>query len=309
MELTGARYGALGVIDRRGTGLEQFITVGIDAETQRADRRAPSRTGHSRRADPRPGVSAARRSREDPAFGRFPARPSADGLVSRRPDHARGAAFGNLYLTEKAGGEEFSDEDEEVVRLLAAQAAVAIENARLYESATVVAPARVAERGLGGPLRARPICPQLFELAATRLRELLDARVVMIQLPTLGWARAESRRPTARTPSGCSASGSSGSGRRAAGRSQRSAPERIDSLLDDPEVDQTAPRLVEASSALYVPLLVRDRAVGVIVAYDKRGADHRFSDADMRIALAFANRAALALDLRSASAARRCARW
>ncbi|HZM17959.1 MAG TPA: GAF domain-containing protein, partial [Gaiellaceae bacterium] len=46
----------------------------------------------------------------------------------------RGVAYGNLYLTEKAGGEEFTGEDQEIVQLLAAQAAVAIENARLYES-------------------------------------------------------------------------------------------------------------------------------------------------------------------------------
>jgi signal transduction histidine kinase len=57
------------------------------------------------------------------------------------------------------------------------------------------------------------------------------------------------------------------------------------------------PRLVEASAALYVPLTVRGRAVGVIAVYDKQGADPRFSDADMRVAEAFANRAALALDL------------
>ena len=50
----------------------------------------------------------------------------------------RGVAFGNLYLTEKDGGDDFTDEDEELVTLLAAQAAVAIENARLYESATRV---------------------------------------------------------------------------------------------------------------------------------------------------------------------------
>ena len=50
------------------------------------------------------------------------------------PIMLRGTAFGNLYLTEKAGGEAFSEADEEIVRLLAAQAAVAIENARLYES-------------------------------------------------------------------------------------------------------------------------------------------------------------------------------
>ena len=46
----------------------------------------------------------------------------------------RGVAYGNLYLTEKEGGADFTDEDEELVTLLASQAAVAIENARLYES-------------------------------------------------------------------------------------------------------------------------------------------------------------------------------
>ena len=83
-----------------------------------------------------------------------------------------------------------------------------------------------------------------------------------------------------------------------AGRTlDRRRAERIDALIDDPEIDQTAPRLVDATAALYVPLLVHQRAVGVIVAYDKEGADPRFSDADMRVAEAFANRAALALEL------------
>ena len=64
------------------------------------------------------------------------------------PIMLRGVAYGNLYLTEKEGGAEFTDEDEELVGLLAAQAAVAIENARLYEVGDpLVAPARVAERG------------------------------------------------------------------------------------------------------------------------------------------------------------------
>ena len=48
----------------------------------------------------------------------------------------RGVAYGNLYLTEKAGGEDFTEDDKELVELLASQAAVAIENARLYEAAT-----------------------------------------------------------------------------------------------------------------------------------------------------------------------------
>src|SRR5204862_7206450 len=78
---------------------------------------------------------------------------------------------------------------------------------------------------------------------------------------------------------------------------ERKRSERIDSLLDDPEVDQTAPRLVEASAALYVPLVVNDEAAGVIVAYDKQGPSPRFSDADMRIAQAFANRLSVAIEL------------
>src|SRR5581483_8218244 len=48
----------------------------------------------------------------------------------------RGVAYGNLYLTEKRGADDFTDEDEELVTLLAGQAAVAIENARLYEAST-----------------------------------------------------------------------------------------------------------------------------------------------------------------------------
>jgi len=78
---------------------------------------------------------------------------------------------------------------------------------------------------------------------------------------------------------------------------ERKRSERIDALIDDPEVDQTAPRLVEASAALYVQLVVRDEGVGVIVAYDKQGANPCFSDADMRIAQAFAIRAAVAIEL------------
>ena len=51
------------------------------------------------------------------------------------PVRIRDKVFGNLYLTEKAGGADFTDEDEAIVIALAAAAGVAIENARLYEEA------------------------------------------------------------------------------------------------------------------------------------------------------------------------------
>ena len=86
----------------------------------------------------------------------------------------RGSAYGNLYLTEKTGGEDFTAEDEELAQLLAAQAAVAIENARLYELDSLVAPGRVAERdrnALASELELEP----LLSLVARRLQELVGA--------------------------------------------------------------------------------------------------------------------------------------
>jgi len=213
------------------------------------------------------------------------------------PISVRGTTFGNLYLTEKIGADEFTEDDEEIVRLVAAQAAVAIENARLYESSRQWSRQLESLNELSEALVGEGDLHQLFELAASRLRELLDARVVMVQRPTADgeWLTVEAasgegaeRLRDVKLEARRSKSGHT---------LERKRSERIDSLLDDPEVDQSAPRLVEASAALYVPLVVRDAAVGVIVAYDKQNAMRRFSDADMRLAHAFANRVAVAVEL------------
>jgi signal transduction histidine kinase len=78
---------------------------------------------------------------------------------------------------------------------------------------------------------------------------------------------------------------------------ERGRSERIDSLLEDPEVDQDVTRRLEASTGLYVPLLVRERAIGVLVAHDRIGPDPRFTSADLRLAEQFATHAATAVDL------------
>ena len=298
VELTGAAYGALGVIDRLGTGLEQFITVGVDDETKATIGDLPHGRGI---------LGVLIRDREslrlrdlaqDPrSVGFPPGHPPMKSFLGV-PIMLRGTAFGNLYLTEKAGGEEFSESDEEIVRLLAAQAAVAIENARLYEasrqwsrqleSLNEVSEALVdRDRSLAAPrARGRAACGSCSH-----------ARAVLILLPTSDgeWLTVQ----TASSETGAELVGLRlEQARSKAGRTlARQRPERIDSLIDDPEVDQTAPRLVEATAALYVPLIAQGRAVGVIVAFDKQGPDPRFSDADMRIAQAFANRAAVAVEL------------
>jgi signal transduction histidine kinase len=297
VELTGARYGALGVVDRLGTGLEQFITVGVDAETQATIGDLPHGRGilgvliRDRRPLQLDDLGLDPRS-----VGFPPGHPPMKSFLGV-PIVLRGTAFGNLYLTEKAEGEPFNDADEEIVLLLAAQAAVAIENARLYESSRQWSRQLESLNEVSEALATEAELSHLFDLAASRLRELLDARVVLIEVPT-----ADGTGITIEAASGESAPELLGlrleQSHSKAGRTlARLRPERIDSLIDDPEINQTPPRLVGASAALYVPLVIRERAVGVIVAYDKRGPDPRFSDADMRLTQAFANRAALAVDL------------
>jgi signal transduction histidine kinase len=297
VELTGARFGALGVIDRLGTGLDRFITVGIEPELAATIGDLPRGRGILGVPIRERQAVRLRTLADDPRSVGFPPGHPPMASFLGVPVMLRGTAFGNLYLTEKAGAAEFTDEDEELVQLLAAQAAVAIENARLFEAATQWSRQLESLNEVSEALATEAELPQLFQLAVGRLRDLLDARVVMIQLPT-----ADGLSLTVEAADGEKATQLLGlklpRDRSKSGRTLlRRRSERIDSLIDDPEVDQTAPRLVDATSGLYVPLFVRDRAAGVIVVYDKRGFDHRFSDADMRLTQAFANRAALALDL------------
>jgi signal transduction histidine kinase len=132
--LTGARYAALGVIDREGTGLERFVTTGIDAKTHAAIGELPRGRGilGVLISDARP--LRLHRLGDDPRSVGFPPNHPPMGTFLGTPIVLRDVAYGNLYLTEKAGGVDFDDEDEELVALLANQAAVAIENARLYEA-------------------------------------------------------------------------------------------------------------------------------------------------------------------------------
>lgn len=296
-ELTEASFGALGVIDASGSSLEQFITVGIGEETRRSIGDPPLGRGilgalierqEALRLD---DLSRDRRSVGLPAG--HPPMTSFLGV----PIVLRGAAFGNLYLTEKKTAEGFTSDDEDIVRLLAAQAAVAIENARLYESVRRWSRQLEALDEIGMALVTEPDRDRLLELAVTRLRELLDCRIVLFQLPS-----ADEAALTVGAVSGHDAEELRAwhldRRRSKAGLTlDRRRSERIDALLDDPEVDQGLTRLLRASSALYLPLLGRDGPLGILVAYDKHGPGSRFSDGDLRTAEAFAGRAAIALEL------------
>ena len=295
-ELTGARYAALGVIDRSRAGLERFVTTGVDPETYRQIGELPRGRGilgvlvsdatplrlHDIADDPR-------------SVGFPPGHPPMRSFLGV-PVLLRSFAYGNLYLTEKADGTDFTEQDEELVRLLAGQAAVAIENARLYESATRWSHQLESLNEVATALVSETSLVPLLRLIATRLRELVEARLLTIALPShdgsmvVAAADGENATEALRTPEIAQRSKT-----RAVFDRRRS--ERVSSVFDDPEIDQEAARRWGVTSGMWVPLIVRDRAVGVIAAHDKLGPDPRFTDEDLRLAEGFAVRASAAVEL------------
>ena len=304
--LTGARYAALGVIDPSGTGLERFVHTGIDAETVAAIGDLPRGRGILGAL-----ITDARALRlesisDDPRSVGFPPHhPPMRGFLGV-PILLRGRAFGNLYLAEKESGP-FTADDQELVGTLASQAAVAIENARLYEAATSWSEQLEALNEVGTALASEIELARLLELIARRLRALIGARLVTIALPAGdGTLRIEAA-------DGDDAGEIVGVQLEQAGSKsgrvlERRRAERVDSLLDDPEVDQEAARRFGARSGLYVPLVAGGRPIGVIVAHDREGADPRFTDADLRLTETFALHAPLSLSTSPhVSPATRCA--
>ena len=292
-ELTDARYAALGVIDPAGTGLERFLVTGLDEETKRAIGELPRGRGilGTLIQDAKP-LRLARLS-EHPDSSGFPANHPAMSTFLGVPVLLRNVAYGNLYLTEKREGE-FTEEDEDLIGLLASQAAVAIENARLYESATRWSRQLESLIEVGNALSGEIELPRVLQLVTDKVRELIGARAVFIALPASG-------RLLIQAASGEAAESFVGTELPRSAKSvrvlERRRSERVDSLIDDPEVDQEFTRRLGARTGLFVPLIVRGKPIGIVMAHDREGSDPRFSDQDLRLAETFAERAAVAADL------------
>ena len=294
VELTGARYAALGVIDQSGQQLERFVTTGIDEERLALIGELPHGRGILGALITDATPLRLHDLTMDPRSVGFPANHPPMKTFLGVPIMLRGVAYGNLYLTEKLGGEDFTEEDQELTRLLGVQAAVAIENARLYESSRLWSRQLESLNEVSNALATETDLDRLLDLVARRLRDLIDARLVTVLLPVgdelrfVAVAGEGGERLIGQTLSAYSKSG------RVLARRQT---ERVDSVIDDPEVDRLVTRSLGARTGLWVPLVVRERGIGVIAVHDRLGPDPRFSDSDVRLAEAFASRAAIAADL------------
>jgi signal transduction histidine kinase len=296
--LTSARYAALGVIDETGAALERFVTTGVDEETRATIGDLPRGRGILgvliREAHP---LRLTHLGDDPRSVGFPPGHPPMDSFLGV-PVMLRGVAFGNLYLTEKEGGD-FTEDDQELVMLLAAQAAVAIENARLYESATRWSRQLESLHETVRIVVDETDMTRLLSLVCQRVRALTQARLALVVLPAEGQMLRvvaadgeddELARGLLDHEFGRDAS--------KVGRVlERQQSSRIDSLLDDLDVDQAETRALGARTGLYAPLVARGRGLGVIAVHDKLTTSGRFTDGDLRLAEIFAGRAAVALAL------------
>jgi signal transduction histidine kinase len=146
-DVVGARYAALGVLAPDGKSLRRFVTAGLSDAQRRRIGDPPS--GHGllglviHRSKP---IRTADITRHPKRYGFPPHHPVMKSFLGV-PIVSHGKVFGNLYLTEKIGAREFDAEDEAIAVLLAADAAVAIENARLNdESQRLIGQVREMQR-------------------------------------------------------------------------------------------------------------------------------------------------------------------
>lgn len=132
-DIADARYGALGVLDREGRVIQEFITHGVTDEERRAIGPLPVGKGILGALITEARPLRLSRIQDDPRSVGFP--PNHPPMTSFLgvPIKVRDQVYGNLYLTEKRGSAEFTPDDQEAALTLGAQAGVAIENARIRE--------------------------------------------------------------------------------------------------------------------------------------------------------------------------------
>lgn len=298
-ELTGARYAALGVLDEVRRALAQFHAVGDTPDMHAVIGHLPTGRGVLGLLIDDPEPIRVRDVAEHPrSFGFPPGHPPMRGFLGA-PVLIRGEAWGNLYLTEKTGEEDFDDEDVEAIVVLAEWAAIAIDNARLFgtsEQRRVELERAVAATEAGVDIAlavgGETELPAILELIAARARALVDASTLLIWLVDEDELRLATSVGEAEPPPGAAVpiAGST------AGLSLRTAaPQRVDDVRSGLRIDPAAFGIENARSALIVPLVFRGRGLGVVSAFDRVGDSARFSADDERMLRSFAASAATAV--------------
>ena len=294
--LADAEFGALGVLGGGpGRRLREFVTHGLTTEQRAAIGDLPE--GH--------GILGLIIDRPEPL--RLPVlgqHPSSHGFPPHHPPmqtflgvpiRIRDQVFGNLYLTEKRGGGTFTVEDEEVVVALAAAAGVVIENARLFEDTTLRRRWLEAAAEVSSALLTDTDGVDALTLVASRAREVPGADTAAVLVP------ADHHRLQVVAVAGLPEDDLVGTYLEAPGTHLGDVDGATAAIvLADVTDDQLAPLELlggPAGSLVLVPLRTSVARYGVLVVGWSPSAEQAFLDTDVRLIEAYAEQAALAMQV------------
>jgi len=301
-ELTNARYAALGVLDDTRAELSRFLTRGVDEQRRASIGSLPRGRGVLGALIEDPVPLRLTDVGEHPRSYGFPQGHPPMRSFLGVPILINGKPYGNLYLTEKAGGEPFSESDQDAVVVLAEFAGLAIDHARRYTGArqdrdelaqTVAALEATTQiaRAVGGETNPEVV----LELVAKRGRALVSARTLLIELQRgeeLEVAAGAGELPPELIGMRLELSDTVAAQAIRTQRVQRLDDELNRARFDERGLGQLG---VRAQGGIVVPLLYRGRAHGVLLAIDRLGDGPSFSAQDEMLLQSFATSAATAV--------------
>ncbi|MFE2095139.1 GAF domain-containing protein [Streptomyces sp. NPDC059460] len=295
--LGDAQYAALGVIGPDGRTLSQFLTIGLTEEENA--RIGPLPAGHGLLGElirnPEP-LRLTDLGSHSASYG-FPAHHPPMRTFLGVPIRVRDEVFGNLYLTDKRGGQDFDAEDEAVISTLSVAAGVAIDNARLYEASQrqqrwLQANAEITNGLFSGKPRL-----EVLELIARRAREITGARVADVSVPVAGTedlvvelaiGADDSMRRGLVVPVEGTLPGAA---------YQTGTPVTTVGLADDARFTAGPTRFEGLGPAVAVPLGAAAKDTRGVLLLARAEGEPVFTEGELQPLLAFAGQAALALEL------------
>jgi signal transduction histidine kinase len=182
VELVDAKYGALGV---RGQGHElvEFVYQGVDEKTRAKIGRLPEGRGVLGVLIDDPKPIRLEHILDHPESVGFPPNHPPMNTFLGVPVCIRDEVYGNLYLTEKADGQPFSEDDEVLVQALAAAAGIAVDNAQLYQQSRTRLTWIEATRDIATELLSGTDPTRVFRLIADQALRLSGAAATFVAVP------------------------------------------------------------------------------------------------------------------------------
>ena len=295
--LVDAEYAALGVIGPDGKGLSAFHTIGVSQE--QIDRIGPFPQGHGILGElishPEP-LRLVKISEHPSSYGFPPHHPPMNTFLGV-PIRVRDQVFGNLYLTEKRGGQQFDEEDESVLATLAVAAGVAIDNARLYEESRLRERWLRANAEITHSLMSGRAHTEVLGLIAERAGEITGSALAAVALPMEDTGAlaveiavgtdAEAHRglvlPLDRSLMGLAFSGA--------------APVTSGDVGHDDRISLDPPRFGGLGPAVAVPIGTGEAGARGVVLLAREAGRQAFSATETETLQAFAAQAAIAMEL------------